>query len=279
MSALSYPTELIICPSVEVEVYGEAITPECKPEPNAINLATQGIAEQSSHYARKGEPNLAIDGKRNGTYNEGSCSHTEIDYPAWWRVNLKATYSISTVVIYNRQDCCDHRLMGAEIRVGDSPDVSTHIKCGTIEGTYPGSIHTICCHGLKGQFVSVVIPDQSQYLTLCEVEVYGEAVIPECKPALNAINIAKQGTADQSSYYSYLGSPSHAIDGNRNGIFGKGSCTHTQKDTPSWWRVNLKATYAVSAVVVYNREDCCDNILMGAEIRVGDLRDVSKQVK
>ncbi|MBN3289178.1 PXN1 protein, partial [Polypterus senegalus] len=244
-----------------------------------INIATGGLAEQSSQYAHGGAPDLAIDGKRNTESSNRSCSHTEITYPSWWRVNLKAVYAISTVVVYNRQDCCDIRLLGAEVRVGATPDVSDHLLCGTIEAVYPGSVHTICCNEMKGQYVSVVLPNRADYLSLCEVEVYGEAITPECKPEPNAINIAKQGTADQSSYYSYLGSPSHAIDGNRNGIFGKGSCTHTQKDTPSWWRVNLKATYAVSAVVVYNREDCCDNILMGAEIRVGDLRDVSKQVK
>ncbi|XP_051780980.1 uncharacterized protein LOC114666204 isoform X7 [Erpetoichthys calabaricus] len=273
---LPNPDHLTLC---EVEVYGEEVVPPCKPALNAINIATGGLAEQSSQYAHGGAPDLVIDGKRNADSFNRSCSQTEITYPSWWRVNLKAVYAVSAVVVYNRQDCCDMQLLGAEVRVGATPDVSDHIICGTIEAVYPGSVHTICCNEMKGQYVSVVLPNRADYLSLCEVEVYGEAITPECKPEPNAINIAKQGTADQSSYYLYLGFPSHVIDGNRNGIFRKGSCTHTQKDTPSWWRVNLKATYAVSTVVVYNREDCCDSILMGAEIRVGDSRDVSKQVK
>ncbi|XP_039617923.1 fucolectin-3-like [Polypterus senegalus] len=119
------PDHLTLC---EVEVYGEEVVPPCKPALNAINIATEGLAEQSSQYAHGGAPDLAIDGKRNPNYFKRSCSHTEITYPSWWRVNLKAVYAISTVVVYNRQDCCDMRLMGAEVRVGATPDVSDHVK-------------------------------------------------------------------------------------------------------------------------------------------------------
>ncbi|XP_039618152.1 fucolectin-1-like [Polypterus senegalus] len=139
-------------------------------------LVRRGIAEQSSFYSNLGDVSHAIDGRRNGNFGDGRCTHTVLETSPWWRVNLRATYAISSVVVYNRQDCCDDRLNGAEIRVGDSPDVSEHVKCGTIEETYPGSVHTICCHGRRGQYVSVVLPNQLQYLTLCEVEVYGEAI-------------------------------------------------------------------------------------------------------
>ncbi|XP_039615847.1 uncharacterized protein LOC120533182 [Polypterus senegalus] len=270
------PQYLTLC---EVEVYGVEIVSPCKPAFNANNIARQGIAEQSSPYGNLGSPNLAIDGKTSGVFSDGTCTHTESLYPSWWRLNLKASYAISTVVVYNRLDCCDTRLTGAEVRVGDSPDVSKHVRCGTIEVTSPGSVHTICCNGKRGQFVSVVLPNQIQYLTLCEVEVYGEEIVSPCKPALNAINIARQGIAEQSSPYGNLGSPNLAIDGKTSGIFSDGTCTHTSNDSPSWWRLNLKANYTISTVVVYNRLDCCDTRLTRAEVRVGDSLDVSKHVK
>ncbi|KAG2460161.1 PXN1 protein, partial [Polypterus senegalus] len=264
------PQYLTLC---EVEVYGEEIVSP------SINIARQGIAEQSSPYLNFGGPNLAIDGKTSGVFSDWTCTHTSNDSPSWWRLNLKASYAVSIVVVYNRLDCCDTRLTGAEVRVGDSPDVSKHTTCGTIEATFPGSVHTICCDELIGQYVSIVLPNQPQYLTLCEVEIYGEAITPECKPGLNAINIARQGTAEQSSPYLNFGGPNLAIDGNRSGIFNDWTCTHTSNDSPSWWRLKLKASYDISIVVVYNRLDCCDKRLTGAEVRVGDSPDVSEHDK
>uniref|UniRef100_A0A8C4SLZ2 Uncharacterized LOC114666204 n=1 Tax=Erpetoichthys calabaricus TaxID=27687 RepID=A0A8C4SLZ2_ERPCA len=273
---LPNPDHLTLC---EVEVYGEEVVPPCKPALNAINIATGGLAEQSSQYAHGGAPDLVIDGKRNADSFNRSCSQTEITYPSWWRVNLKAVYAVSAVVVYNRQDCCDMQLLGAEVRVGATPDVSDHIICGTIEAVYPGSVHTICCNEMKGQYVSVVLPNRADYLSLCEVEVYGEAITPECKPEPNAINLARRGTAEQSSFYGSMGAANHAIDGRTDGDFNYRSCTHTGLESSPWLRVNLRATYAISSVVVYNRQDCCDGRLNGAEIRIGDSPDVSEHVR
>ncbi|XP_041090150.1 fucolectin-like [Polyodon spathula] len=218
---------------------------------------------------------MLSNGNHDSIYNKMSCTHTNADSTSWWRVNLKDTYEISTVIITNRADCCHERLQGAEIRIGDSTDVSKNDICGTITSTAPGSVHTICCNGLKGRYVNVVLPGKSQYLTLCEVEVFGVPT-PECKRKPNEVNVALQGTAEQSSLYHDAGIASHAIDGNHDSIYNKMSCTHTNADSTSWWRVNLKDTYEISTVTITNRADCCHERLQGAEIRIGDSPDVSK---
>ena len=44
-----------------------------------------------------------------------------------------------------------------------------------------GTSKTFKCDGMKGRYVSIVIPGRKEFLTLCEVEVYGEvdgAVVP-----------------------------------------------------------------------------------------------------
>ncbi|RXM27089.1 Pentraxin fusion protein [Acipenser ruthenus] len=111
--------------------------------------------------------------KNASIYSKESCTYTNTDSPSWWRVDLKDTYEISTVIITNRKDCCHERLQGAEIRIGDSPDVSKNARCGVVTDTTPGSVHTFCCDGLVGRYVTIMIPGRKENLTLCEVEVYG----------------------------------------------------------------------------------------------------------
>ena len=83
-----------------------------------------------------------------------------------WSVTLAgghfgAKYPVSKVVIYNRQDCCSDRLKGAKVWVGDQ-------LCGEIMA--PSSFNVIDCEGKLGGIVSV--SQDTQFLTLCEVEVY-----------------------------------------------------------------------------------------------------------
>ncbi|XP_058877103.1 pentraxin fusion protein-like isoform X1 [Acipenser ruthenus] len=254
----------------------------CQRFPNEVNVALQGTADQSSLGHDVGLASHAIDGNHDSIYSKESCTHTNTDSPSWWRVDLKDTYEISTVIITNRKDCCHERLQGAEIYIGDSPDASKNARCGTITSTSPGSVHTICCSGLKGRYVNVVLSGKSQYLTLCEVEVFGvlnQDPAPECKRKPNEVNVALQGTADQSSLGHDVGLASHAIDGNHDSIYSKESCTYTNTDSPSWWRVDLKDTYEISTVIITNRKDCCHERLQGAEIRIGDSPDVSKNAR
>ncbi|KAL0189903.1 hypothetical protein M9458_017002, partial [Cirrhinus mrigala] len=49
-----------------------------------------------------------------------SCTHTASQSDPWWKVDLLKTYSVNRVTITNRPDCCDTRINGAEIRVGNA---------------------------------------------------------------------------------------------------------------------------------------------------------------
>ncbi len=37
----------------------------------------------------------------------------------------------------------------------------------------PGFSSTFQCDGMEGRYINIVIPGRKEYLTLCEVEVYG----------------------------------------------------------------------------------------------------------
>ncbi|XP_066434747.1 pentraxin fusion protein-like [Eleutherodactylus coqui] len=148
-----------------------ALTLGC-PRPGAPNIARNGEASQDSDLVPTSTAKYAIDG------DSQTISHTKRTSSNWWKVDLKYTYRVSNVILTNRKDCCQERLIEAEVRVGNSPDNNNKV-CGKVT-----SLDTLsfCCNGMVGRYVSVVIPTRAEYLTLAEVEVYGDLDTDYCRP-------------------------------------------------------------------------------------------------
>ena len=72
-------------------------------------------------------------------------------------------------------------------------------------------------------------------------------------------NLALGKATTQSSTFNITadnvyGVSGNAVDGNPDTNFLKGSCSHTWKDNPSWWRVDLGSDLVdVSEVHIVNR--------------------------
>uniref|UniRef100_UPI0037E707F7 uncharacterized protein n=1 Tax=Semicossyphus pulcher TaxID=241346 RepID=UPI0037E707F7 len=267
-------TFFISCSSIEgryvtVLLHGtERVLSLCEVEvyPSDSNLALRGEATQSS-TSFSGDASRAIDGRRNSFFEHGSCSQTKMDEAdPWWRLDLLITYAIATVKVTNRGDCCAESLDGAEIRIGNSLENNgnNNPRCASISHIRAGKTYTYHCEGgsTEGRFVNVIIPGSSRCLTLCEVEVYAA---PEVEPLAN---VALDGKAVQSSTVYWTASV--AINGDRNGVFTKESCTHTASQSSPWWRVDLLAVHRIRAVAIFNREDCCPDRLIGAQILIGN---------
>lgn len=80
----------------------------------------KGRATQSSQFSRLTHADNAIDGRLDAEYLSGSCAHTRLQSDPWWRVDLLAVHKVESVSITNREDCCEWRLDGAEILIGNS---------------------------------------------------------------------------------------------------------------------------------------------------------------
>ncbi|XP_042279123.1 fucolectin-7-like [Thunnus maccoyii] len=164
--AVVLPGQERILTLCEVEVYGYRA-------PTGENLALQGKATQSSLYL-SGIAYNAIDGNHANNWDEASCSHTNYNLSPWWRLDLQKTHKVFSVKITNR-DTHAQRLNGAEIRIGDSAanNGNNNPRCAVITHIPEGSTQTFQCNGMDGRYVNIVIPGRTEYLTLCEVEVYG----------------------------------------------------------------------------------------------------------
>ncbi|XP_055020146.1 uncharacterized protein LOC110170159 [Boleophthalmus pectinirostris] len=234
---------------------------------NTINLALTGEATQIDTYDELGAASNAIDGNRNSNYYHDSCTHTATTTNPWWRVDLQESNTVTSITITNRGDCCGHRLDGAEIRVGNSLDNNGNNNqlVATISRIRQGSSENFIIPPTEGRYVNVFLRGTDKYLTLCEVEVYGEA---DAK-----VNVALAKEATQSSTMHAEGLAGHAVDGKRDPLYYHGSCTHTLLSTDPWWRVDLKHPYFVTSIIITNRKECCAQRLDGAEIRVGNSLD------
>uniref|UniRef100_A0A8C9ZN50 Fucolectin tachylectin-4 pentraxin-1 domain-containing protein n=1 Tax=Sander lucioperca TaxID=283035 RepID=A0A8C9ZN50_SANLU len=231
------------------------------------NIARGGNVIQSSLYEKE-VPERAIDGNRASNLGQGSCSVTNNNFKPWWRLDLLKPYQINTVTITNRGDCCPERINGAEIRIGNSlnDNGNDNPRCAVISFMAAGTSQTFVCNGMEGRYVNIVIPGRREFLTLCEVEVTGQAL---GNTAPTDTNIARGGHVIQSSLYEEE-VPERAIDGNRASNLGQGSCSVTNNNFKPWWRLDLLKTYQINTVTITNRGDCCPERINGAEIRIGN---------
>ncbi|XP_077345299.1 fucolectin-4-like isoform X2 [Lithobates pipiens] len=142
------------------------------------NVALQGRATQSTiindvRYGFLSAAINAIDGNQDTDFYRGSCSHTDRNLSPWWRVDLLKPYKIAYIKVTNRINY-GSRINGAEILIGNSlSDNGNHNpRCAVITSIPDGATQTFYCHGMTGRYVNIILRGKTEYLQLCEVEVW-----------------------------------------------------------------------------------------------------------
>jgi len=118
-----------------------------------------------------------------GDYSTLAATNNAVN--AWVSVQLESTVSVGRVKVYNRDDSPEYMawLSPFEVWVGQSPG-ATGTKCAGPVSIPPGSPRPfeLSCGGATGSFVTVRLVGQARYLTLAELEVFGE-VLTAAPPA------------------------------------------------------------------------------------------------
>jgi hypothetical protein len=144
-----------------------------------INLALKKTATQSSIF-QGNVASHAVDGNTDGVLADNSVSHTDnYDAQAWWQVDLGASYTIQTINLWNRSDCCDWRLTNFYVFVSDSPFPSTDLN-STINQAGVTAYHFSGTAGKpstidinrSGRYIRVQLTSNDN-LQLAEVQVMG----------------------------------------------------------------------------------------------------------
>lgn len=198
----------------EVQVFTQAPGEAAAQVPLSAPAASDGPNQALGKSARQsstekgGDASRAVDGNTNGSFPEGSVTHTGEEPTAWWEVDLGQVYDVSKVRIWNRTDCCAERLDGCLILVGEDPQVLDQMtlttEMGNSENTTKALVGLLLQSSKKmparygpsqlefegaaskditsqrnrrGRYVRIVQP-RTHILSLAEVEVFGSPVDP-----------------------------------------------------------------------------------------------------
>ncbi|HFC00033.1 MAG TPA: T9SS type A sorting domain-containing protein, partial [Phaeodactylibacter sp.] len=247
------------------------------------NLALNKTATQHSTQFNA-DASRAVDGNNDGDFWGGnSISLTNwVDNP-WWEVDLGTVAQIQTIKIWNRTDCCQSILSDYHVLVSDVPFTSTSLDAainqnGVGDFLEMGSAGTPTTININrnGRYVRIQLAGQG-FLGLAEVEVLGctggntggGGTGSSCT---SPSNIASVGTAIQSSV-QFEGTANKAIDGNTIGAFWDLSrpVSLTNWEDNAWWEIDLGAVADINELKIWNRNDCCENILKNYYVLVSDV--------
>ena len=140
----------------------------------------QGKTATESSVAYSGPASLAVDGNTDGSFYDGSVTHTNNDTNAWWQVDLGAVKPIGTIDVFNRTDCCSSRLTDYWVFISTTPFTTTLSPAAqaTASGvvwsshqTGQAGTPTTLGANAAGRYVMVQLAG-TNYLNLAEVEVH-----------------------------------------------------------------------------------------------------------
>ncbi|XP_072049112.1 uncharacterized protein [Amphiura filiformis] len=142
---------------------------------------TGATAMQSS--SNNGDAIKAIDGNTDADWGPAfSCTQTTNEPYPWWELTLLTNACISSVIIFNRIDCCSDRLVDAKIYISatlpnhNTRDVGSFCNgVSASDATYPGGKSYPCSSPITGRYITIQHESggQNRILTLCEVKLTG----------------------------------------------------------------------------------------------------------
>ncbi|XP_040288715.1 fucolectin-5-like [Bufo bufo] len=160
------------------------------------NVALNATVCQSLVYTG-GNPKLAVDGVRRGFFSAGFCTHTGYNKPAWWRLDLKRPHKIGRIRLartaarmpplgdftYSSYYHIQEGGWSCRLHVAFCGFVS--LRCATVQDI---SKESYCYYSIEGRYVSIVMPSRSEYLLLCEAEVFGVPLVDDAHDG-NKVNV------------------------------------------------------------------------------------------
>lgn len=161
---------------VQRVIEGQYLSPWL-PQP-VSNVAQGKNATQSSTRSGAGA-GRAVDGNTNGNYSSGSMTHTNYNTNAWWQVDLGANYTLESIQLWNRTDCCASRLANFYVFVSATDMAGRSLNSlrndatvwrYQVTGQAPSKL-TIPA-AVNGRYVRVQLAG-TNYLSLAEVQVWG----------------------------------------------------------------------------------------------------------
>ena len=170
------------------------------------NVAVGKTASASSQTFG-GVPGRAVDGITNGNFAAGSVTHTTREAQPYWEVDLEDLYSLNSLSIFNRTDCCGQRLGDFHVFISDFPFTSTSLTAtqnqpGVTDLSFngPAGARVDFSVNRNGRYIRVQLEDNSQFLALAEVQAFGVLGPPDVQPPSSSVTAPSPGATIESPF-------------------------------------------------------------------------------
>jgi hypothetical protein len=169
-----------------------------------VNMARVGnVTATQSSISFGASAGRAVDGNTN-QLNFRSITHTGNEYQSWWELVLDDSADIQDILLYNRMDCCMHRLSNFAVQLLD--ENCAPVTESIVQPAGAGSIARVNIPSGAEARVVVVQLQETGVLSLAEVEIYGAA--RSASPSLSA---GPTATPPSQSPSRFLGCMSNGI--------------------------------------------------------------------
>ena len=245
------------------------------------NFATQGVATQSAPWPNNSErygAENAIDGDTSGS----TFAHTARSPNHWWQLDLRKPIDIDSIRIWNRSDFALEQIQNTSVLVSQQPFATTTLaemraEEGVFEYQLPASTESFYDLKVDRSARYIRLADSGEnFVNVAEVEVFGS---DPSETVTEAVNLARAGTAKQSSDWSASYPASNAISGVTSGRASTArGLAHTRDDQNAWWELDLGQTDQIDRITIYNRTDCCTDRTGNFHIFVSEAPFVSQDL-
>lgn len=186
------------------------------------NIAPGKRATQSSLYEMY-DAQRAIEGCATRHFSSACCSHTTYESNPWWEMDMGTTYEIGRILIHRRYDggceTCKERLYNFRLFLSNTSKTTDDLYM-VFQDTRPKPPPEITIDlksPVTARYLRIDIPDRTEYLSLCEVQVF------QAKDIYSRILSPTNSNCFTDSM-KWNGSISHTVTGRK--------CQKWIKDTP-----------------------------------------------
>ena len=194
--------------------------------------------------------------------------HSGLQSNPWVLLDMGAEINITRLMLTNRTDCCQDKILGLKVAVMDS--MMRVVWCKNIKNvltTYDWNFSNGMIPSDPiiqiGRYVSFFSDDgNSKQIHLSEIEVLDPTLL----------NVARGKSAMSSSILNNNAAsfgPGLLVDGNNTGMKdGMLYLAHTKDEVNPWFMIDLGADSSVKSIVIHNRTDCCGDKAVGCKIAI-----------
>jgi len=243
-------------------------------KPSNISMSSQypftyyvdGVIHE--HTTRYGS-DLAID-------NDGETfASTQATANAWFKVILDKEIPILKIIVVNRVDCCQDRIVGSIIEIVNEKNTSVFKE--TISKSSASYTFTPKS-GTNGKTITINRSSNDSILNIAEIKVYTTksalTSYLNYNTDIKALNTSTEKvlpiTADNITMSStYLTFGKDKLVDNNDATFA-----HTNFGYNEWIRITLKKDVPISKVIIVNRKDCCKERILGSVLEIRNSQNV-----